>query len=366
MERKKEKQIIKNYLKSRSAVKTGKVFGISSDTIYRLLERNGISRFKKKMDFEKDKVISSYKKLNSLKRVGKEFGCSPIPILRILKECGIQRPNSGRFKKGRIQKNKKLLDEEIIKKLYSETKNCETIARLFNCSTTPILRILKENNVEILKPGVYNKKVLYAKKDKDGKSINHGFYKRKHKKETIEKKRLKINKELLKKKYYYEQKSIREIAKELNTSESTIKNRFLEYGIKTYRSERVKKNYSRKKYSKEINKIKQARAKQILPVKDTTIEVKIQNFLKRLEIDFFTHQYMKIKHGYQCDILIPSMNLVIECDGDYWHKYPIGTEVDHIRTKELIKNGFKVLRLWEHEIKIMTINKFNKKLKTIK
>ena len=119
MERKKEKQIIKNYLKSRSAVKTGKVFGISSDTIYRLLERNGISRFKKKMDFEKDKVISSYKKLNSLKRVGKEFGCSPIPILRILKECGIQRPNSGRFKKGRIQKNKKLLDEEIIKKLYS-------------------------------------------------------------------------------------------------------------------------------------------------------------------------------------------------------------------------------------------------------
>ncbi|GAG67123.1 unnamed protein product [marine sediment metagenome] len=41
------------------------------------------------------------------------------------------------------------------------------------------------------------------------------------------------------------------------------------------------------------------------------------------------------------------MNLVIECDGDYWHKYPVGRDIDHIRTKELIQKGFKVLRLWE-------------------
>ena len=107
-----------------------------------------------------------------------------------------------------------------------------------------------------------------------------------------------------------------------------------------------------------IEKIKEARAKQILPLKDTKIEVKIQNFLKQLGIEFFTHQYMKIKHGYQCDILIPSINLVIECDGDYWHKYPIGNDVDHIRTKELLDKGFKVLRLWEFEIKAMDINKF--------
>lgn len=106
-------------------------------------------------------------------------------------------------------------------------------------------------------------------------------------------------------------------------------------------------------------KIKQARAKQIFPLKDTSIEVKIQNYLKMLGIDFLTHQHIKdIEHGYQCDILIPSMKLVIECDGDYWHKYPIGNEIDHIRTSELLQKGFKVLRLWEHEIKIMDINKF--------
>lgn len=118
------------------------------------------------------------------------------------------------------------------------------------------------------------------------------------------------------------------------------------------------------KHTKEsLKKIKEARKKQILPIKDTKIEVKIQNFLKQLGIEFFTHQYMKeIEHSYQCDILIPSMNLVIECDGDHWHKYPIGKDIDHIRTKELIYKGFKVLRLWECEIKVMDINKFNKRL----
>jgi len=117
---------------------------------------------------------------------------------------------------------------------------------------------------------------------------------------------------------------------------------------------------------KTIDKIKQARAKQILPKYDTKIEVKIQNFLKKIGIEFFTHQYIKIEHGYQCDIFIPLMNLVIECDGDYWHSYPTGTEIDHIRTKELIEKGFKVLRLWEFEIKEMDLNDFKDRIKRFK
>jgi len=108
--------------------------------------------------------------------------------------------------------------------------------------------------------------------------------------------------------------------------------------------------------------MKETRKKIIFPFKDTKIEKKIQKFLKKLGIEFFTHQYMKIEHGYQCDILIPSMNLVIECDGCYWHKYPIGLEKDHIRTKELIEKGFKVLRLWEFEINKISINEFERRL----
>ena len=105
--------------------------------------------------------------------------------------------------------------------------------------------------------------------------------------------------------------------------------------------------------------VKKSRAKQVFPMNDSSIEIKIQDFLKELDIEFFTHQYIKeIKHSYQCDILIPSMKLVIECDGNYWHKYPIGKDVDHIRTKELIEKGFKVLRLWESDIKKMELNDF--------
>lgn len=110
-------------------------------------------------------------------------------------------------------------------------------------------------------------------------------------------------------------------------------------------------------------KMREHRAKQIFPVKDTTIEVKIQNFLRELNIEFFTHQYMKeIEHAYQCDIFIPSKNLVIECDGNYWHSYPTGTEKDKIRTSELIEKGFKVLRLWESEIRKMNLEDFKLKI----
>ncbi len=111
--------------------------------------------------------------------------------------------------------------------------------------------------------------------------------------------------------------------------------------------------------------VRKNRRTQIFPAKDSKIEVKIQKYLKKLGYEFFTHQYIKIKHEYQCDILIPALNLVIECDGDYWHKYPIGREIDHIRTKELIKKGFKVLRLWEGEIKLMGLEEFKIKISMV-
>lgn len=142
-----------------------------------------------------------------------------------------------------------------------------------------------------------------------------------------------------------------------------------------------------KNHKKEtIEKIKKARAKQILPVKDTTIEVKIQEFLKKLGIEFYTHFWINdIEHKYQCDIFIPSMNLVIECDGDFIHCNPVKYspdfvrfpnskndkpasviwEIDNIRTSELISAGFRVLRLWGSEIKKMELNNFKKRIERI-
>lgn len=117
-----------------------------------------------------------------------------------------------------------------------------------------------------------------------------------------------------------------------------------------------------------IEKIKEARAKQIIPIKDTKIELKIQNFLRQLNIEFLSHKYIgNIEHSYQCDIFIPNFNIIIECDGDYWHANPKifqnptewqlkQIEEDNIRTKELLEVGFKVLRLWETDINKMNLN----------
>jgi very-short-patch-repair endonuclease len=109
--------------------------------------------------------------------------------------------------------------------------------------------------------------------------------------------------------------------------------------------------------------VKEARKYQILPMKDTTIEVILQNYLKQLGVEFFTHQYIKeIEHGYQCDILIPSKKCIIECDGNYWHNYPLGKEIDIIRNNELREKGYTVLRFWENEIRVMELEDLKNKL----
>ena len=148
----------------------------------------------------------------------------------------------------------------------------------------------------------------------------------------------------------------------------------------TYFKELMSKLHKGKVLTEETKqKIREARAKQILPVKDTLIELKIQKLLSLLHIEFYTHKYIsEITHGYQCDILIPVQNLIIqkiiiECDGCFFHACELCNkkeyswtnerkEIDKIRTKELIDKGFKVIRLWEHEIKVMELNDLKQKI----
>lgn len=109
-------------------------------------------------------------------------------------------------------------------------------------------------------------------------------------------------------------------------------------------------------------KYKEVRKNWITPKYNTSIEIKIRDFLDSIKMEYYQHKHLDIEHNYACDFFIPSLNLVIETDGNYWHRYPTGTDIDHIRTKELVEKGFKVLRLWESEIKVMTIEQFKEKL----
>lgn len=141
---------------------------------------------------------------------------------------------------------------------------------------------------------------------------------------------------------------------------------------------KIKNKLKGKKFSQDtLLKMSYAASKRIMPLKDTRIEVKIQNFLKELKIEYYTHVYIKnIKNKYRCDIFIPSMNLIIECDGDYWHG---NTQIfkklsenqkkqkikDDKRTKQLLEKGYRVLRLWEDNIKLMNLKDLQNKLEVI-
>ncbi len=145
-------------------------------------------------------------------------------------------------------------------------------------------------------------------------------------------------------------------------------NNIKKYGVKT----QFKKGHKVTKKTREA--VKKSRAKQIFPIKNSSIEVKIQNFLTKLHIEFVTHKYMNLKSSYQCDIFIPiqkgiNQKTIIETDGCYWHgcatcKFKQSNNIknamkkDKLRTKELIEKGFKVIRIWEHDIKNMNLNDF--------
>jgi very-short-patch-repair endonuclease len=81
------------------------------------------------------------------------------------------------------------------------------------------------------------------------------------------------------------------------------------------------------------------------------LELKMKQLLEKHNIHFIHNKWISdIEHRYPCDFYIPSKHIVIETDGDYWHEYPNGLEIDKIRTQEMINKGYKVLRFWENQI----------------
>ncbi len=243
-----------------------------------------------------------------------------------------------------------------------------------------------------MKKGTYHTKETKERMSESQKGENHPFHGRYHSEETKQKIRLAR-------------------AKQVNTKESnkrrseTLKGRTFSEESKEKMRQHALKRFSKKenhpfygkkrpevgrinsekfkgityderhgkKKSKEIRqKLSEKRALQILPFYDTKIELKIQGFLEELGITYLKQFYVKeIKNKYRCDIFVPSFNLIIEVDGDYFHgnpKFYSKKELtkkqqeqkirDKLRTDQLIQQGFRVIRLWEDDIKDMTKVKF--------
>ena len=84
--------------------------------------------------------------------------------------------------------------------------------------------------------------------------------------------------------------------------------------------------------------------------KDTTIEIAIEKQLQEKEISYLKQFF--IKNVGIVDFFLPDYNIIIECDGDYWHN------LERVRKKDSNRDfasmfcyQYKTIRFWEHEIK---------------
>lgn len=82
---------------------------------------------------------------------------------------------------------------------------------------------------------------------------------------------------------------------------------------------------------------------------ETAIEKIVAGILEEFGLTF---ERQKVIGHYVVDFFIPTLNLIVEADGDYWHNIPKVKEKDELRNELLTgKMGFRLLRLWESEIK---------------
>jgi very-short-patch-repair endonuclease len=79
----------------------------------------------------------------------------------------------------------------------------------------------------------------------------------------------------------------------------------------------------------------------------TSIEIAMRDQLLAANIKF-TEQY-RHKCGVADFLVVP--NIIVECDGDYWHNLPKVSARDIRKDAALKANGFEVLRFWEKDIR---------------
>lgn len=129
-------------------------------------------------------------------------------------------------------------------------------------------------------------------------------------------------------------------------------------GIKFSDETRKKMSKSQKKkwFSKSIEQ-KEKEIKELIdrPKKfqsDTSIELKVER-----DLIFYRVRYIKQKfissdtRNFVLDFYIPSLKLVIECNGDYWHNLPERKQRDKELKEYVESTGRKIVFIWEHEIK---------------
>lgn len=139
-----EKEVINLFLKEDlSPLTLAKRFNCYHGQIYKILRKNNIELKekgyyrKKKLDEKKIIKLYLYDRLNT-PEIAKIFNTSSPKIMRVLRENEIE-----------IRKGSGLDEGEIIGLYVNKEKNAREISRIFGCSRSPVLKILKANKIKI-------------------------------------------------------------------------------------------------------------------------------------------------------------------------------------------------------------------------
>jgi very-short-patch-repair endonuclease len=88
--------------------------------------------------------------------------------------------------------------------------------------------------------------------------------------------------------------------------------------------------------------------RRIMSQKTSSLEVAVRRVLDALDVE---HIHQHIIGTYLVDFYLPKYNLVLECNGNYWHDFPDRIEHDKRREAYITSLGYKVVYLTEPEIR---------------
>lgn len=115
-----------------------------------------------------------------------------------------------------------------------------------------------------------------------------------------------------------------------------------------------------RKHSEEV--IKKCRAAKIQNLKDGVYssstsqgELELLAHLREA-VGEVVHQFTVPNYHRVYDFYIPSLNLIVEYDGDYWHREEKYLNKDCKDTNKAIKRGFKIFRYWESTVKQLGVD----------
>jgi very-short-patch-repair endonuclease len=116
----------------------------------------------------------------------------------------------------------------------------------------------------------------------------------------------------------------------------------------------------KKKHSEEIKEI--CRQAKIKNFKDGIYASSVSNGelelleMLREKLGEVVHQFTVPNYHRVYDFYIPSLNLIVEYDGDYWHREEKYLNKDSRDTTKALKKGFKIFRYWESTVKQLGVD----------